>query len=127
MDVKPDWGSDGAAPFCSERCPSFDGKRCEILGHRPGSLCEPAVRDAIPLAIRALYLTEVSAPESFHGSPALTINHIVVKVPLDVVEPAKAPRCSCGSDRTEFKNGDPSQDWRCLECKVVYQAARERS
>jgi hypothetical protein len=27
------------------RCPAFDGKRCGVLGHRPGSICEPAVRE----------------------------------------------------------------------------------
>lgn len=32
-------------PYCNEDCPAFDGKRCSILGHRPGNLCEPAVRE----------------------------------------------------------------------------------
>lgn len=126
MDVKPDWGSDGAAPFCSERCPSFDGKRCEVLGHRPGSLCEPAVRDAIAMAIRLISNAPQRAPESFHGHPALEVQ-VSIKVDmrsrLDVVEPA--PRCTgCRSDRTEYKDGDPTKDWRCLDCKIVYSPAR---
>lgn len=33
-------------PFCSEdRCPSYDGKRCEEMGFRPGNICEPEVID----------------------------------------------------------------------------------
>jgi hypothetical protein len=27
--------------FCSEECPSYDGKRCKILGFVPGIICEP--------------------------------------------------------------------------------------
>ncbi len=46
---------------------------------------------------------------------------------LDIVEPAKAPRCSCGSDRTEFRDGDLTKDWRCLDCRIVYSAARKGS
>lgn len=29
---------------CDVRCPSFDGKRCEILGHQPEGICEPYAR-----------------------------------------------------------------------------------
>lgn len=43
-DVRPMVDSQGV-PRCSERCPSFDGKRCEILGHKPENICEPAVVD----------------------------------------------------------------------------------
>lgn len=33
-------------PYCSENtCPAFDGKRCEILGHKPGNVCQPAVSE----------------------------------------------------------------------------------
>jgi len=33
-------------PWCTrEDCPAFDGKRCELLGFRPGSLCEPQVAE----------------------------------------------------------------------------------
>ncbi len=32
-------------PWCTqENCPHHDGKRCELLGFRPGGVCEPAVR-----------------------------------------------------------------------------------
>ncbi|MGK3981379.1 hypothetical protein WMF38_57810 [Sorangium sp. So ce118] len=31
-------------PLCSEnRCPSYDGKRCEETGFRPHTICEPEV------------------------------------------------------------------------------------
>jgi hypothetical protein len=33
-------------PFCTERGPKFDGKRCDVLGRRPGSICEPAILQA---------------------------------------------------------------------------------
>jgi hypothetical protein len=33
-------------PFCNERCPHHDGKRCSVLGRRPGSICEPAIEQA---------------------------------------------------------------------------------
>jgi len=39
-DIRPEWNEDGL-PVCSERCPSFDGKRCEKLGFRPDRICEP--------------------------------------------------------------------------------------
>ena len=29
---------------CTDRCPSYDGKRCELLGHQPEGLCVPACR-----------------------------------------------------------------------------------
>ena len=30
-------------PECSDRCPSFDGKRCDHLIGQPGRICQPAV------------------------------------------------------------------------------------
>lgn len=30
-------------PACSAVCVHHDGKRCEIIGARPGNLCEPVV------------------------------------------------------------------------------------
>ena len=45
----PRW--DDSVPRCSEDdCPMFDGKRCEELGHRPSSLCEPAVSEIVATA-----------------------------------------------------------------------------
>lgn len=42
-DMRPTIGEYGI-PFCSEEaCPQYDGKRCELLGFRPGRVCEPAV------------------------------------------------------------------------------------
>ncbi len=33
-------------PFCTtSECSKYDGKRCELLGFRPGNICEPAVMD----------------------------------------------------------------------------------
>lgn len=43
-DVRP--RIDGGLPFCSEHeCPSFDGKRCTLIGSRPATICEPSVRE----------------------------------------------------------------------------------
>lgn len=43
--IDPDWLSSGGSvlPYCSGECRSHDGKRCRLLGHRPGDVCEPAV------------------------------------------------------------------------------------
>lgn len=37
-------------PWCNERCPYYDGKRCELLGHPPESVCVPGVRILINMA-----------------------------------------------------------------------------
>jgi len=35
-------------PRCTrEGCPAYDGKRCELTGYRPESLCEPAVQEIV--------------------------------------------------------------------------------
>ncbi len=35
-------------PRCShDDCPVYDGKRCQLLGCRPGPLCEPGVRELL--------------------------------------------------------------------------------
>jgi hypothetical protein len=39
--VAPDWHR--GIPHCDHRCPYHDGKRCELTGFRPGTLCEPVV------------------------------------------------------------------------------------
>jgi hypothetical protein len=43
-NVEPRINKDGI-PYCSDRCPSHDGKRCEIIGASPSLICEPAVQD----------------------------------------------------------------------------------
>lgn len=44
----PRWTDNGNLPMCSEgACPEFDGKRCKILGNRPGAICEPAVIEVL--------------------------------------------------------------------------------
>ena len=48
--AKPNW-SDSGVPFCSEdKCPAFDGKRCEYLGHRPDAICEVMVIQIVSAA-----------------------------------------------------------------------------
>ena len=36
-------------PYWNDACPAYDINTCvcEILGHRPGNLCEPAVREVV--------------------------------------------------------------------------------
>ncbi len=45
MEIYPNW--DDYLPLCQERCPSHDGKRCEVIGCRPGNICGPAVSKVI--------------------------------------------------------------------------------
>jgi hypothetical protein len=40
--AEPKWSPDGV-PMCDEMCQYHDGKRCELLGLRPGNICEPVV------------------------------------------------------------------------------------
>ena len=39
-DLRPDPAEDGI-PYCSEECPSHDGKRCRLIGSRAPNVCEP--------------------------------------------------------------------------------------
>lgn len=41
LPIAPTWLVSGV-PLCSEDCPHHDGKRCAVIGHRPGNICEPA-------------------------------------------------------------------------------------
>lgn len=44
--VRPEWAVRSGIPACTSDgrdCPSFDGKRCAVMGMRPGTVCEPAV------------------------------------------------------------------------------------
>lgn len=44
MNCRPDF-SDRSFPACAEdECGAFDGKRCRLIGFRPGNACEPFVR-----------------------------------------------------------------------------------
>jgi len=48
-DLKPypDRSGDGV-PYCTyEKCPQYDGKRCDLMGQRPSWICEPAVQDLV--------------------------------------------------------------------------------
>lgn len=49
LDASPSF--DDAVPMCSEdKCKHFDGKRCALLGFRPGNICEPVVRELLKRA-----------------------------------------------------------------------------
>jgi len=41
-EPKPKW--EEGVPHCSEDPSCYDGKRCWLMGIRPSTLCEPAVR-----------------------------------------------------------------------------------
>lgn len=55
-EMLPEW-TDQLIPRCSEKCPSFDGKRCELMGFRPDGVCEPAVHE---IALRAACAFDVA-------------------------------------------------------------------
>lgn len=41
--IQPNIGDD-LVPMCpGDRCCQYDGKRCRLIGFRPGYICEPAV------------------------------------------------------------------------------------
>jgi len=47
-DPKPDpLVEKNGLPYCRDECALFDGKRCRATGFRPGTLCEPAVTEAL--------------------------------------------------------------------------------
>lgn len=47
-------------PWCDEHCPHHDGKRCELIGHRPDAICEPAVHILVGLMKRLDAIEEKS-------------------------------------------------------------------
>ena len=49
--AEPHWSKDGV-PWCDDGCRYHDGKRCELLGHRPHYLCEPVVLEMAKLLDR---------------------------------------------------------------------------
>jgi len=36
---------DNGTPYCNPECGAYDGKRCRLMGLRPGNICEPAVAE----------------------------------------------------------------------------------
>lgn len=42
LAIEPRWFEDGV-PRCDDACRYHDGKRCQLLGLRAPSICEPAV------------------------------------------------------------------------------------
>lgn len=52
-DIDPEW-SDLGVPMCTENdCREYDGKRCEVMGFRPRTICEPAVISMYELLLAA--------------------------------------------------------------------------
>lgn len=74
MDVMPEWhGADAHkttvdVPWCQERCPSFDGKRCEQMGFKPETVCTPVVQEIVRLALRS---AERPLPEGMREHPSV--------------------------------------------------------
>jgi hypothetical protein len=56
LPPQPDWRDD--VPWCFPEgdlgaglnCPHYDGKRCDLLGHDPEDICEPAVQEFVRAA-----------------------------------------------------------------------------
>ncbi len=48
----PDVGEDHGVPHCTSTCPQHDGKRCMLMGCRPGALCEPFLIELIERAYK---------------------------------------------------------------------------
>src|SRR5688572_25862426 len=88
----PEW-ADGL-PICSlESCPSYDGKRCELMGCRPGSLCEPAVREIVANAAKAAPSIERSATQRGfinYGEPVECTYGTEIEASLRVYESSAA-------------------------------------
>ena len=57
---EPSVDADTGVPFCTEECRQHDGKRCRLLGFRPGNICEPAVVDLVA-KLRAAERTQALA------------------------------------------------------------------
>ena len=51
-EARPEWSTGTDVPYCDEACPQYDGKRCRLLGQRPGAICEPAVAEMAGLLNR---------------------------------------------------------------------------
>ncbi len=50
--VSPRWST--AVPYCAkEECDQYDGKRCKLMGQRPGNVCVPVVMGMAELLNRA--------------------------------------------------------------------------
>lgn len=82
-DIRPDkdW-------LCTEdKCPSFDGKRCEVIGFRPDRFCEPKidqVKKELKRCRRAALAIDMmdrygSAFESIHREYSKTNNWRMVR------------------------------------------------
>lgn len=51
-DPQPERDRHGV-PWCRDDCKQHDGKRCRLLGVRPSTICEPAVRELYEMAMGA--------------------------------------------------------------------------
>lgn len=71
-DPKPDpLVEKNGLPYCRDECALFDGKRCRATGFRPGTLCEPAVTEA--LEERAALKARVAELESVRVEQAVKL------------------------------------------------------
>lgn len=55
--IEPAPDPETGVPYCSTECSSYDGKRCRMMGMRPGHICEPAA-EAIIAELAALKMRE---------------------------------------------------------------------
>lgn len=39
--------TDKGVPLHSDLCPAYDGKRCQLMGFKPGTICQPAIEQII--------------------------------------------------------------------------------
>jgi hypothetical protein len=50
QDVRPTVMDNGVPMCATYDCPSYDGKRCRVMGFRPSTICEPGVIELARLA-----------------------------------------------------------------------------
>lgn len=71
--------TENGVPWCTESCQCHDGKRCELLGHQPGPVCEPAV---VELGRKAARLENaahaVEEALDIHGSLIRMPSHVAL-------------------------------------------------
>lgn len=48
--------SSRGVPWCTSTCGRFVNKQCELLGHRPESICEPYVAEMVQVARGAMHI-----------------------------------------------------------------------
>ncbi len=108
---------DEGAPFCAADCPSFDGKRCVVMGQavRPGVPCLPAIRE-MRAELRALKsnLNAAGHPPP-GGVPAARPEGEPGAAAVLPAETVTYPRGSNG-DALSTMDPDTRSRWRCTAC-----------